>query len=396
MENKIVVDVNEARDLEIKMYNLTGVDEKYQFYYDETNNIRKLWVTDDGALNIQLHELDKDFVLGGLVCNTGIDLHDEFVKLKKDLHLDKNSTEIKFRHISKGDFLDCLKSKKLNQVLEWLNINKLNVHYSNINVLYWSIVDIIDSLTQCDTNFNFEKIFKYKTILYELIRLCKAEFIQILYKYKYPNISRDQTNKFLNDLIALISNLNGASYCEDVQILTKWIGSVMPVEELVFCHENTNNILIDTFTVFYIRPIKMFKYSSHIFDDEVKVFEELQHIELCDIDVPLNNYACRKSNNDFMIQLSDIVVGIIGKFFEYLNKYELEKFCTDIESLNNTQLLNLKSLLNILVQSELFNKAFIHSIVPLTHIIKMQQVHDLTSLKNTINVLVQNNVERSN
>lgn len=396
MGNKIVLDINEARDLEIEMHNLTGVDEKYQFYYDETNNIRKLWVRDDGDLNIQLHELDKDFVLGGLVCNTGIDLHDEFVKLKEDLHLDKNSTEIKFKHIAKGDFLKCLTSKKLNKVFGWLNENKLNIHYSNINVLYWSIVDIIDSLLQCDTNFNYEGNFKYKTILYEVIKLCKAEFIQILYKYKYPNISRDQTNNFLYDLITLISNLKGASCCEDVQILKEWINNMMPVDELVFCHDNKNNILIDSFTNFYIRPIKMFKYSSHIFDDEVKVFEELKHIELCDIDVPLNNYVCCKSNTDFMIQLSDIVVGIIGKFFEYLNKYELDKFYIDIESLNNTQLLNLRILLNILVQSESFNKAFIHSIVPLTHIIKMQQVYKLTSLKSTINVLVQNNVERSN
>jgi hypothetical protein len=38
-------DVNALRDPEIAMYGLDTADEIYTFYYDETNNIRRLHVT---------------------------------------------------------------------------------------------------------------------------------------------------------------------------------------------------------------------------------------------------------------------------------------------------------------------------------------------------------------
>ena len=54
--------LEELRSAEIAMHGLRNVDEEYSFYYDETNNIRKLHIR-DGNLNV----VDlKDFVLGGV------------------------------------------------------------------------------------------------------------------------------------------------------------------------------------------------------------------------------------------------------------------------------------------------------------------------------------------
>lgn len=41
---------------------LYGLDEEYAFFYDETNNIRKFWIREDG-----FNERPKNFVLGGIV-----------------------------------------------------------------------------------------------------------------------------------------------------------------------------------------------------------------------------------------------------------------------------------------------------------------------------------------
>lgn len=51
----IDIDINafeENRLLSIKAFNLKNVDEKYKFYYDETNNIRKLYINEENKLNV--------------------------------------------------------------------------------------------------------------------------------------------------------------------------------------------------------------------------------------------------------------------------------------------------------------------------------------------------------
>jgi hypothetical protein len=45
------IDVNAMRDSAIQLYELTSVDVAYTFYYDETNNTRRLSVSCDG-LNV--------------------------------------------------------------------------------------------------------------------------------------------------------------------------------------------------------------------------------------------------------------------------------------------------------------------------------------------------------
>lgn len=47
-----MIDVNEMREPDIGLYGLTGADDVYTIYYDETNNIRRLHVRPDG-LNVK-------------------------------------------------------------------------------------------------------------------------------------------------------------------------------------------------------------------------------------------------------------------------------------------------------------------------------------------------------
>src|SRR5260370_21761308 len=49
-----LVDIDEFRESQIRMYGLTKADKSYTFYHDETNNIRKLHV---GAQGLNVAEL---------------------------------------------------------------------------------------------------------------------------------------------------------------------------------------------------------------------------------------------------------------------------------------------------------------------------------------------------
>ncbi len=286
MENKIGLDINKIRAKQIEMHNLTGVDEKYNFYYDETNNIRKLLFKETGILNINACDLNKDFVLGGIVDLYDSDLIDQFCELKLNLKSDKSIKEIKFKHIAKGRFLDCLKSNKLTIFLNWITDNKLKVHYSNINILYWSIVDIVDSFAVNHTNFNYAFINEIKTCFYEIVKLREVYFISLLYRYQYPNIKREKIKQFINELRLFIleANENSGNYNFIVLMLVDLI-NICQHKELVFIQGYKEYQLIETFTNFYINRLTIFKNSKHVFDEEVVIMNDLDSAEICDGDI---------------------------------------------------------------------------------------------------------------
>ncbi|RWK71727.1 MAG: hypothetical protein EOR45_34805, partial [Mesorhizobium sp.] len=56
------------------------------------------------------------------------------------------ASEIKLKHVATGEFLDLLNAPRLEVFLSWLLEQGLFVHYSALDPLYWSIVDIVDSM----------------------------------------------------------------------------------------------------------------------------------------------------------------------------------------------------------------------------------------------------------
>ena len=100
-------DVNEMRKPFIEYEKLECVDDKFTFYYDESNNIRKLHLTSKG-LNV---EKSCNFVLAGIV-HKGEYHSADFELLKKSLCLQKSVKEIKLKHIGKGSFESVLEIRK--------------------------------------------------------------------------------------------------------------------------------------------------------------------------------------------------------------------------------------------------------------------------------------------
>ncbi|WP_151716286.1 hypothetical protein [Acinetobacter sp. TUM15071] len=71
---------------------LYGTDEKYNFYYDETNNIRSLYLTNNGT-NAEF----KNFVLGGIVHYPDNNIDTDYLKkiyLCKKLQKKSNSNNL--------------------------------------------------------------------------------------------------------------------------------------------------------------------------------------------------------------------------------------------------------------------------------------------------------------
>lgn len=381
MPNKMKMDITKDRKLEIEVMQLENIDNKYTFFYDETNNIRKLFLKENSKVNIQLKELNQNFLLGGVCYEETTTLTSiDFEKLKQDLYLDKKiieeNLEVKFKHIAKGDFLKCLKSKKLKTFLEWILSSDLYIHYSSLDIFYWSIVDIIESSVEHYEPFRYEDLNYFKMILYEVAKVNIEDFLIILTKYNYPNIIRKKNKKFINEVIKYIDKYKD-KVINDIEVVNEHSYLILidilrnaKTNELVFIENNISLELIDAFGIFYQRPLGLFINSKHIFDIEEEVINHFNKFEFCNGDIPLENYVFKDSKDDFLIQVSDITAGFLGKYMTFINELKFAEIDKVKNNLNSLQTDNIKLLFQLLIQSELKSKAFIHHVAPLSAIEK--------------------------
>ena len=112
--------INKIRDGQKSLAPHINFDGKYHFFYDESNNPRKLY-TKETDFN---SSITGSFVLGGIVDAGNVF---NFKELKDSLQLQKNVKEIKFKHLASGDFISCLNSQKINTYLQFID-----------NVLFYS------------------------------------------------------------------------------------------------------------------------------------------------------------------------------------------------------------------------------------------------------------------
>ncbi len=176
-------------------------NKSYQFYYDESNNVRKLYLSKQiDGYNID-HDPDKhnsvNFVLAG-VAHTGSSSSADFDDLRQRIQLQANAKEFKLKHLAKGDFLTMLTSKKLTAFFEWLLYGDLYLHYFHLNMEYWGYVDIIDDCILFGREKGFipemsdEQLYGYmlanKDALHTYVKANKVPFIQFLKSYDFPYI----------------------------------------------------------------------------------------------------------------------------------------------------------------------------------------------------------------
>jgi hypothetical protein len=338
------------------------MNENYTFYYDETNNIRKFHLKEDGY-NSSLNTI---FVLGG-VMHKNIPSNSNVKKLFEDLELQKTIKEVKLKHLTKGDFIKSLKSKKLNHYLKWLYNSDLYIHYYCLNLLYYSIVDIVDSAianSKEERDLLINNSRSIKNSLYIIIKNKKEKFENLFFKYGYPDIKREDIRDFTKNLLSLIEeSMINSKLNKELIILKQILNKSFEEEKLIFLTEENENVLINDFLQFYLRPLYMFKNSNHIFDNEDKIESLFQDVELKYYGKTLNNYRFLDSLSSDYIQISDVFVGLVGKFAMFINSKNVGEIKEKIEALNTLQKENFKLFKKIINKSEKMNKALISAAV---------------------------------
>ena len=113
------------------------------FYYDETNNFRRFSFNLETPSGYNIDgALTHDFILGGIAFEP--EKEPDAEQLMDRLGIQRKN-ELKACSILKNrDFLKDMGLKRVHTFLEWMLDYGVIVHFSAMNNLYWSIINLVD------------------------------------------------------------------------------------------------------------------------------------------------------------------------------------------------------------------------------------------------------------
>lgn len=371
------------------MYGYPITEEEYFILYDESNNDRLIRI-ENGKLNTEMNTDKKYkpiFILGGVAYRKNKDVN--FESLKETLNLQKNIIEMKFIHIARGSFDGVLNSDNLKKFLTWILENDLYIHYSALNTLYWSSVDIIDDVyvflknrgirigfkddsnpfyDDSDMRFNVDYL---KNALYTYIQIDKDVFLSFLSSFNYPDIPEGSESKFIRGLYKIIRNkVNSIRRELSNSIEFHWLRSLLDVlkqckdmSDLTLTKNDQPNILIKNFTNFYFNRLVAFPKSEHLFDEEITIVNELSRLAKTSKQEEVGNYRFIKSEH-YPIQVSDVVAGLFRTIFIFLDDKSLDEVKKFKRNINARQKECLDLLKLIINKSDNESQGFFFRVVP--------------------------------
>lgn len=356
-----MIDVNDVRDREIALHSLSSADAAYTIYHDETNNIRRLHVRSDG-LNVREPQC---FVLGG-VAHRGAPRALPLDDLRLALRIQKNAPEIKLKHVATGELLDLLNAPRLETFLDWLGGQGLFVHYSVLDPLYWSIVDVVDSiLTEYDEPRLFPLNMHLKNDLYTVLRHDYDGTVALFQRFTYPDVGRKRRAAFVAELLELLEHRRNLLAHFNYMMLKGVLEIAERVDSLPYLEDEMPNVLIDSFAPFYMQRICLFKNSELILDVEDVVKQHLAGTRFVDGDRELKHFRFALSHAETGIQVADVVTGLLGKFFSFVCATDTTELAATRRGLSAQQKRSLGMLRRLLDRSIAENRAFAHFILRL-------------------------------
>lgn len=329
----------------------------FSFFYDETNNAGRVVLSKKGFPA----EADRTFVLGGVALMPGKRI-EHINDLRACLKVQSNAPELKFRHVAHGTYEDILSSTRLASFLSWLKEAEAFVHYSYLNILHWALVDIVDSLGRC--NPLVEHLHHHlKAELSRVVSGSKAEFMQLLSAFDYPDVARERVGEFLEEVGAFVERHTFDGDEGIGALLQKVLSEAQDGEELVFLHDNDQGVLLDNFALVYANRIQTFRTASHTFDAEASVEQFFRTHELRGGSSKLN-YRFVDSRQEVAVQVADVVAGLFGKHFDFVHNSDIEALRSVKTRMTQVQRQNLNSIRELVDRADAVSEALLHGVAP--------------------------------
>lgn len=316
-------DIDFLRQTESELQGIPLCNDRMTFYYDETGNCGKFKVTETGFNDPMA--LTRDFILGGVAfdgdeCTADID------SLFSLLNLNKDAVELKFRHISrkKNEFLEWFGGKRASIFIRWLHESEIYIHYALINNLYYSLVDMVDALWESQPQFVFspEWVLGLKSALYTFCKAHVDDVLALFRKYNYPDIALQDTEDFCQAFCSLIEKHSDDHTPEGflLEYFRQMLKTAGKENKLSLLHDNEAGVLVDQYYTMYFARCYLYKNAMHHFDGESIIEHLLSETVMISEGRQFKNYDFCTSHMSPLTQISDAVVGLISRVFEYLDQ----------------------------------------------------------------------------
>lgn len=320
---------------------------QYVLYFDETNNAKKYHIKDNDRLNVPV---GVRFVLGGISCGNSLSQGE----INDALGLQKNTKELKFEkiycHANWNDFAPALRSKTLTNYLTLLERKDALIHFGSVNLFYYALVDIIDSL-----DYDVSYTYALKSVLYQMAMQDSDAFVDLFRNHTYPDVQ--DVGEFMRELLVIVNRTNIADPIGK-QVLLGVLLRNMDRTELTFIQDEEPRVFVESFLHFYQAPLNKFSNSTIVFDNEMDMKDGLLENPV-EINGEKVNYQFVDSQSEPWVQMSDVASSLVARYLFFV---ESEGYLQEIKAFTSTQMMNFKKLNGILAASERENKLFWHFI----------------------------------
>lgn len=356
-----MINVNQMQEMIKELYNYEENSKKYIFYYDETNNYRKVRLSSKGFNDNKV--LTDNFTLGGICIESekNVDTND----LIKKIDLQKNQ-ELKSKTFFKGmnEFESCICHPKIDLILDWI-LNNGYIHYSDIDAFYFTVLDIVDSVcnSEIGKHIPWDLVQGFKSELYILLRENIIVFLILSNNINYPNISSEDIKLFCDSIIELIDNKDEERFFT-LDIFKELLREKRSDAELLFLKGNLEHTIIQSFHSLRQQKCIIFKNSYHIFDkeDEDEKIMKKDYMKLGNGE-KLQNFEFKDSKLDEKLQISDIIVYLISKYLKFITYSSVQEINEKIRKMDKKGKENLKKIIRLIDKSNAENLFFTETVI---------------------------------
>lgn len=189
--------------------------------------------------------------------------------------------------------------------MELLDRPGVVTHYHAQDNLYYSIVDIVDSVICLPAHKHMAAWHReLKNALYLCASRDRVGFLNSLASFGYPNIAPSEVGSFCRYIVVLLeSMLERNSPFEEsqngffVETLRQMMKTASKADRLVLLEGNEEGVLVKGFSAHYQMTCALLLEATHHFDDEM-------HISMALVE-SLGNIEFVDSKSEPLVQLSD-------------------------------------------------------------------------------------------
>jgi hypothetical protein len=275
-------------------------------------------------------------------------------------HPQKNSSS---PILETGRFLDLLGSWRLEVYLDWLKAEDLLPHYSAVDPLYWSTVDIIDSIISHAALSHLQSFhMELKADLFDVLAYDIDDIADLFGRYRYPDVGEANRMAFMAELLRRLKEREALLDEFGFQLLKGVLQAGTGAEPLLYLQDKAPGTLIDSFVEFFICRLCLFKNAVHVLDTETVIQQHLKACVFRDDERNLDTFRFVDSQAEPGVQVSDALIGLLGKLFSYVTRASPAQLVVDRRALTPSQIGTLAKLNTLLDRSNQETSALFHQV----------------------------------